>query len=215
MTYTSSRDRLQSLPDVFSMALLEQTQGLSSAQAKVYVGRWMKAGLVQGVGPRAGMYYNLSQTSVITDQMKTKALLSLYPSAVLMGESVLHAWGWITQIPQHLSVAVLSQPTLKTIDGVVLHPRPRSWFKKHFEAMKSGGKEEATAFGLKSIPPAWALVDLYQHEHTWKPDADDLELDDDDVLEALKNLPKNMQDMLPAPVQVQLQDGSNHHKFRL
>jgi len=49
-----------------------------------------------------------------------------YPSAILIGESVLHAAGWITQIPAQLSVAVLRRRSYADLfaDAAAWHPDP-------------------------------------------------------------------------------------------
>jgi len=59
------------------------------------------------------------------DQLRVAALLFEYPSAMLCGESVLHASGWITQIPASLSVAVLLAPELRLTAGVRNSRPPR------------------------------------------------------------------------------------------
>jgi hypothetical protein len=53
-----------------------------------------------------------------------------YPSAILCGESVLHAAGWITQIPAQLSVTVLSRPSYVSLHGFEIRGRPLQWFRK-------------------------------------------------------------------------------------
>jgi len=59
----------------------------------------------------AGIYFNKLRVPQVDASLRISALLFEYPSAILCGESVLHAAGWITQIPARLSVSVLSRPS--------------------------------------------------------------------------------------------------------
>lgn len=174
----SGFSRLRALPEVITMPLLCRSEGWDAAQASVYIANWQKQGLLQRAGPRTGIYYNLSG-GPFRDEMRFVALRTLYPSATLIGESVLHAAGWITQIPQSQSVAVLARPSFAQLDGFNLHPRPRRWFRQHSDAFVAPEQADFSTYGLKALPPERALLDLYADPKAWHPDPDDLYLEDE------------------------------------
>jgi hypothetical protein len=97
-----------------------------------------------------------------------------YPSVVLMGESVLHEAGWITQIPAQLSVAVLSRRSYVSFHGFEIHGRPLSWFKKVHSFIDPEAQKRV--YNLRALPPAIALADLYADAAGWHPDPDDLDI---------------------------------------
>lgn len=172
----SSLQRLRAMPAVITLPMLVRNTGWSREMASVYVSRWVAAGLIAKAGPRAGIYYNLSARESVTSAMRIEALLSKYPSAIAMGPSVLHAQGWITQIPQRIHVAVLTRPSLTSLDGFEIHRRPRAWFVKAAAARAADSPE---LYGLKAVPPLFALRDMYASPECWHPDADDLDLPTD------------------------------------
>ena len=138
--YTSGYDRLARLPSVFSLATASRMLDMSRQQTLAYLGRWRARQWLEPAGPRAGIYFNLIANAQAADVHRTDALLMLYPSAVLIGESVLHAAGWTTQIPSTLQVAVektSARRSYKQLDGFTLHPRPLSWFVRAHAQMRS------------------------------------------------------------------------------
>ena len=183
--------RLREWPEVLSQAWLCQKTGWSPQQVAVYVNRWQQQGWLQRAGPRLGLYYNLlTSGGEVTGDMRLKALLTAQPTALLMGESVLHANAWTTQAPQSLSVAVLGSRTPALIDGFTLHPRPKTWYRAHQPCRVSPAEVVWPTYGLRALPPAQALVDLYADSQAWHPDPDDLDLDDE-ALAALRALSGN------------------------
>ncbi len=172
----SSLQRLRALPAVMTLPMLARNTGWSRAMASVYIARWAASGLIAKAGTRAGIYYNLSTREAVTPAMRIEALLSKYPSAIAMGPSVLHAEGWITQIPQRIHVAVLTRPSLAGLDGFEIHRRPRAWFVKVAAARAADSPE---LYGLKAVPPLFALQDMYNSPACWHPDPDDLDLPDE------------------------------------
>ena len=110
------------------------------------------------------------------------ALLHEYPSAILAGESVLHSAGWITQIPSQMTVIVEARRTYMQLNGFSIRGKPVSWYRAMAaqEAICKNGDSEINAYGLRFLDPAWALADLYASDDQWHPDADDLEIPDED-----------------------------------
>jgi hypothetical protein len=199
----SGFSRLRNLPEVLTMPFICRSEGWSAAQASVYIANWQKQGFLRRAGPRSGIYYNLV-TFPFHDEMRFVALRTLYPSAILMGESVLHAAGWITQIPQSQSVAVLTRPSFAKLDGFILHPRPLRWFRQHADALVSPDLAEFSTYGLKALPPEHALLDLYSDPQAWHPDPDDLHLESEHLAAiasaaeaAAGSLPPWLADLLP------------------
>lgn len=169
--------RLRSLPEVFTLGGFCKSTGFSQKAAAVCLRRWKTRGLIQPAGDRAGIYFNTLKSPEIGSAQRIDALLFEYPSAILCGESVLHGAGWITQIPAGLSVAVLSRPSYVSLHGFEIHGRSRSWFKKIHSAVNA--TDNPRRYGLRALPPALALVDLYADDKAWHPDIDDLDIPDD------------------------------------
>lgn len=183
----SSVERLRELPEVFTLAAVASLGAMSKKAATVYLARWTSAGLAEASGPRSGVYFNLIKRPEITGEMRLKALLSTYPSAVLIGESVLHGAGWTTQIPRKVSVAVISRKTYAQVNGFEVSGRPLSWFRKVHGELLAPAEAEFPTYGLRTLPPALALADLYGTRGAWHPDPDDLDIDDaqmEEVMEA-------------------------------
>ena len=98
---------------------------------------------------------------------------------MLCGESVLHAAGWITQIPTSLSVAVISRPSYVSLNEFEIRGRPLSWFKKVHPAVDPA--PDKRIYGLRALPASLALADLYGEPKGWHPDVDDLDIPQEDV----------------------------------
>ncbi len=173
-TYTGAIERLKHLPDVFTVNTLSRLMDCPKPTVLAYLSRWKAKGWVEQAGPRSGVYFNLSKNPLAASQHRTSALLMVYPSAMLMGESVLHAAGWITQIPQALHVAVEKRPSYVQMQGVALHPKPLDWFKT--VATLKPTQAKFASYGLRALTPAWALADLLANPQAWYPDADDVDV---------------------------------------
>jgi hypothetical protein len=175
---TAAVERLRSLPDVFTFAGFCKITGFSTNAAAVCLRRWKTRGLIESAGERAGIYFNKLKRPEIGSSDRVRALLFEYPTAILCGESVLHAAGWITQIPTRLSVAVMARPSYVSLHGFEIHGRSRSWFRKVHRAVSAAGN--AHVYGLRALPPALALVDLYGDPKAWHPDVDDLDVPEEE-----------------------------------
>lgn len=169
---TSAIDRLRNLPEAFTLAAFRRLTGLSDNAAAVCLHRWKAKNLIEPAGARAGVYFNRLKVPQPDVALRIEALLHEYPSAILCGESVLHAAGWITQIPAQLTVAVLSRPTYVSLRGFEIRGRPLSWFS----AVHSAVSAHDRVYGMRALPPALALADLYGDPAAWHPDPDDLDV---------------------------------------
>jgi hypothetical protein len=180
---TSAIDRLRSLPEAFTYMGFRRLTGLSENAASVCLHRWKKKGLIEPAGERAGIYFNKLRNPEPDSLLRIEALLHEYPSAVLCAESVLHAAGWITQIPAQLSVAVLRRPTYVSFHGFEIHGRPLSWFKAVHRELNAPQNERV--YGMRALPAALALADLYGDPGAWHPEPDDLDIPAGQVSEVL------------------------------
>ena len=178
---TSAVDRLRCLPEAFTFAGFRRLTGLSDRAAAVCLHRWKAKDLIEPAGDRAGIYFNKLKCPRPDASLRVQALLFEYPSATLIGESVLHAAGWITQIPARLTVAVLRRPTYVSFRGFDIRGRPLTWFKAVYGAVNAPGNEHV--YGMRALPPAFALADLYADPKGWHPDPDDLDIPADRLQE--------------------------------
>ncbi len=175
--YVGGLDRLKNLPEVFNVNTLSRLMGMPKPTVLATLTRWKAKAWVEQAGPRSGIYFNLLVNPLAADEHRIGALLMAYPSAMLMGESVLHAAGWITQIPQQLHIAVEKRRSYVQLTGIALHPKPLSWFKT--VAIVQPKQAKFSTYGLRALPPAWALADLRADPLAWHPDADDVDMPDD------------------------------------
>ncbi len=194
---TSAIARLRELPEAFTFAGFCKLTRLSNQAASVWLTRWKEKGLIEAAGDRALIYFNYVICDEVEGSLRIAALLFEYPSALLCGESVLHASGWITQIPARLSVAVLSRPSYISLHGFDIHGRSLSWFKKVHSAADPA--PEKRIYGLRALPPPLALADLYGDPQGWHPDVDDLDIPHEDVA-AVGAAAKLLRVDLPAPL---------------
>ncbi len=190
----SARERLLHLPVWFSLGMACDMTGVPKETLQVYLHRWKKMGVVESFGLKTGVYFNRVLEPKSRIETRVRALKWLYPEAMLVGDTILNAAGWTTQIPRQLHVAIIDQRTAHRLNGVRLHLRSRSWFARACRPARAGrglvpaGQGE-TGLALAELRPAWALAD--QIRRGQEPDADDLEWDEIDaaaVLEAGKRL---------------------------
>lgn len=158
---------LKTLPEIIRFDEVVRLLDASIPGAKLKIHRWKQQGYIRSLGPRAGVYFNLVRCPNWEHLLPSAVALAV-PSAVLIGPSVLHHYGWTTQIPRTLHVATPSRPTLKELDGVTLHRRPRSWY-----AAMQVGETGHSVYGLPALTPDQALLDGEQYP--------DIALDPDDL----------------------------------
>lgn len=180
---SSAIERLRSLPEAFTFAGFRRLTGFSEQAAAVCLHRWKAKDLIEPAGDRAGIYFNKLKCPEPDAAIRVQALLFEYPSAILVGESVLHAAGWITQIPARLTVAVLRRPTYVSFRGFEIRGRRLAWFKAVHAVIDSAASERV--YGMRALTPAFALVDLYADAKAWHPDPDDLDIPADQHSELL------------------------------
>lgn len=175
---SSTIDRLLNLPEVFTLAEMRRLDvSLTGQAAYTFLHRAREAARIARVGERAGAYYNLVRDPAAPVNRKLEATRKLYPSAVLGGAAVLHAAGWVTQIPQRYLVMVLGRPSVKTIDGVDIVMRNQRWYQTQSE-LGNLVNEYDSPFGITSLTPRAALEDARKFKDSWVPDEDDLDIDE-------------------------------------
>src|SRR3546814_19855967 len=86
--------------------------------AKVWVKRMARSGLIQFVGPRAAMYFNLLRFPNSPQDNLLEAVDRVYPDAVVLGAHVLHAYGCVPQFPHIVAVAVTLRRSMMAINVV-------------------------------------------------------------------------------------------------
>ncbi len=183
----SAYERLQALPNWFSLRSAELYTGLDLKTLRTHIYRWQKKGLITPLGPKAGVYINRVREPDISANTRAEAIQHIYPEAVVMGATVLHAQGWITQIPNRLHLAILDKQTERKLDGIELHWRSKRWFTQTADQMASDD-DAAVGAGIRELMPAAALADLIKRD-ALPVDWDDLDFDEEDheaILEMAK-----------------------------
>lgn len=79
----TATNRLDMLPEVFSVQELQKTQKLSAKAASVYLARWKKQDLIRHLGIRCGLWVNLKKTkdNSITLKHRIEAIGLMHPQA--------------------------------------------------------------------------------------------------------------------------------------
>jgi hypothetical protein len=134
--YQSAVDRLRQLQDVTGPFFHENTARLlfhcSVAMLEQYIARWQKSGLIKRLGPRAGIFFNTLAPH--WEHSVERAILTLYPGAVLTGVAALNAAGLTSQMPWRKSVIVPSRgPRVDEDYGYDVRPLPLQQYL-HFTA---------------------------------------------------------------------------------
>ncbi len=159
---------LRRMPPVFSLQDMAKLVDKDHAAVKANVARWKEQGLVRAAGPKLGLYYNLV-THPNWEENRALAVKMAYPSAIVIGPTVLHRHGWITQIPQSLSIAVLNDGSHPLMEGVEVYKRSMRWYRK----FSPWGEP---IYGLPALTPENALLDCMEHSaKMWCPNVDDLD----------------------------------------
>lgn len=212
--------RLRQLPYIFDLRDMRTTFEITKGVDRVLVSRWREKGMIEPVGPDAGLYYNLIRDPEGAKRRIGEAIRRRYPAAVVIGFSAIHAGGWTTQIPRRISVAVPSESSAARMTGVKLLSRSRTWYARIQEGLhltedemveRIGRRAAAAATepmirigmdGLPTLHPAWALADQLRYKDDWVPDPDDLDneaIDERALEDAYKALNvKATKDYLPA-----------------
>lgn len=145
---STSKERLDNLPEVFSVEELRAGQRLSVKAASVYLARWKAKGLISRLGPRCGLWVNLQRAGTIAPEHRREAIRRKYPEYLVGGASALAEAGW-RPYSGPLTVLVPQGISRVQLDGVDIQPRPHKVFFRLEDAALDRG----------ALPPAVALMD--------------------------------------------------------
>lgn len=180
--------RLMDMPACFSGNDFMRLSGLSPQSASVALSKLKAKGLIDTAGIRSGIYFNLVADRNARENCKIEALLRIYPSAVLIAESVLHAAGWITQIPSLIHVAVLERLSYQSLDGFLIEGKSKDWYRNIHPELLDEKTATFPTYGLKALPPAIALMDMVRAGVVMEPDDLDIpEESQSEVVDVFKN----------------------------
>lgn len=121
-TRLSATDRLSKLPEVFTVEEFQTSQELSAKAASVYLARWQEQSKIGRLGPRSGVWVNLTKAEKIGWSHRRKALEIKHPDAFIGGASALAIANG--QTPELLDVFIPQGSSKAQIDGITLHYRP-------------------------------------------------------------------------------------------
>jgi hypothetical protein len=186
--YRQSADRPYDLDAKAALAALPEVFTLSDIQvplvevASSMVEGWCRNGYASPAGHLVdvGIFYNHVRCPVLSSAEQIQALYIRHPEAILIGESVLHAVGCITQRPARLSVAALDITHSDELGGFCLHCRTEEWFRTIADIPECM-PAPWPIYGMTSLHPVVALADLYADPTAWHPDWDDLDIDEIDA----------------------------------
>ncbi len=172
-SYTSSVNRLASIPEIFTGGDLTVLFGWKSAICSSYLAAWRKAGLIKSLGGRSDVHMNLLRNRQVNPEA---ALRRAFPVAIKVGVDILREAGWTTQIPIVPDVAVPRSSSLYKLTDFALTPRTEKWFQR-----VAPGTQRLPQ-GVDRLQPAWALADMIARakdrrvRHAWLLDPEDLDL---------------------------------------
>jgi hypothetical protein len=168
----SSIDRLRLLPEVFTLKTAASMFSWEEKMASRYISRWKRRGLVSSLGERTGVHFNLLKNPSAPSNHFLHAVGHIFPGAVLVGATALHASGATTQIPTSFDVAIPYRPSYPVIPGIDISTRPRAWFRAVHEGLV---KDRC----LPRLTAELALADAWVNGG-WQPDPDDVDFDEID-----------------------------------
>lgn len=153
----SAGERLAQLAEVFSVEDFKTQQELSAKAASVYLARWQAQGLIARLGPRSGLWVNLSKVGSIGLDQRIQGVLRKHPDALLAGPSALALAGWI-DAPEQPIVVVPQGSSKAQFDGITILTRtPR------VHAQLKEASEVSESLGLPVVAPEVALADWNAH----------------------------------------------------
>lgn len=168
----SSLDRLRQLPEVFTLKTAASMFSWDEKMASRYITRWKRSGFVSSLGERTGVHFNLLKNPDAPRDLFLHAVGHVFPGAVLVGATALHASGATTQIPVSLDIAIPYRPSYPAIPGIDIVTRPRAWFRSVHDTLV----KDRT---LPRLTAELALADACVNGG-WRPDPDDIEFDEID-----------------------------------
>lgn len=158
-----AEDRLSDLGKIFTRDELTKAFGWSPETASVYLFRWRKADLIEGLGGRSEVFLNLHKIGLRDDAEKLKvrqhAIHMAMPEAVLAGpHAVARAGGLSKEYEQSIADAPLLLVRPKdgrgySIEGVEMQTRSKAWFE-------SVATDSNKRFRLPTLTAGAALGDM-------------------------------------------------------
>lgn len=151
----SASERLANLAEVFSVEDFQKEQGLSAKAASVYLARWQAQNFIARLGPRSGLWVNLSKTTSIGLRQRLIGLLRKHPDAVVAGPTALALAGW-TKAPAQPVIIVPQGSSKAQFDGITLQTRTTRAYAALKDAITPG---QGDWEGVGVLEPAVALAD--------------------------------------------------------
>mgnify|MGYP000136540593 CR=1 FL=1 len=155
-TRLSALDRLGQLPEVFTVEEFQTSQGLSAKAASVYLARWQEQQKIGRLGPRSGVWVNLTKTPAIEWRHRRTALDIKHPDAFIGGRSAI-ALSEGKPAPEPLDVFIPQGSSKAQIDGITLHYRP---MRQH---LLLASQAKTIYQDLRVLPADVARADLFIH----------------------------------------------------
>ena len=175
----SAVSRLRQLPAVFHVQDLATVFCWSPVRASSLLTRWKRQTLVTPAG--IGVWLNLIVDGEGPNTRLYQAIARMFPAAVVIGATVLHDSGWTTQIPHRAAIAVPGRCAAVRLPNIEVCTRPRPWFRKIEPFLVQD------EYPIPSLSPAAALADALCYTPGWRPDPDDIELEDIDDIKAFRS----------------------------
>ncbi len=173
---TIARKILEDLPPVFHRNTFMRLTNGDEGWAKLALFRWCQSGDLKMAGPRSSIYYNMIVNPRWQDNI-VSAIHLAYPSPVLVGASVLHTKGWITQIPRKIEIVKPDTASKVSLEGVETYERPVSWYKEYGPFTQANN-----LLAMAALTPVQAIKDCLVNKGKqgfWCPDQDDLYVPDE------------------------------------
>ena len=166
-SHKSAVERLQELPEVFTLNTAAAMLDCDTGNASTYIARWKDSGLVKSLGPRTGIHFNLLKNPQADQDKRMEAIGYLFPGAMIGGVSAVHAAGWTTQFPRQTEIIIPKRRSFPAVDDALITTRPLPWIREARNWIASSGP-------VPWLDPAFALADCIKND-VWHPDPDDLE----------------------------------------
>jgi hypothetical protein len=174
--YTSSRDRLLAMPDVFSVGELAMVMGVERSEASQYLWRWKASNLIVPFGGKSGIFLNQVKVPNASSNgaLWERALLKAMPSAIIGGHEVLADSGLTTQVTHQRYVLVSNTDSFYEVEGAEVHRRPVPWLNRLVRIGAVVNPEPGVL--APRLRPGAALADLALYAER-KPDPDDIDME--------------------------------------
>lgn len=151
----SSIKRLSSLPAIFTANDLLRLTGAPVSQINQMAWRWKTAGLIEPLGSRSEVWFNLVVDRKMTRERWEVAVRMALPLAISAGHTVLMKSGLSTQMTSLEYMIRPPRSAVASIKDVELYERPALWIRK----LRSMGAVKCES-GLPVLDPGAALADL-------------------------------------------------------